>query len=162
MSTVRRATGRWVSTVYTLLYKKGVLNNDIKYPEVQEIIEEAFDTTAVPASKMSGCCGMVELYNWYHSQSKGSEALENAVQEKLRVLDQLIKSYSKGRSGKCIQLVLTTSQLNKYPKYKEEFEKRGFRLVSRFCNTTGTICNVFHLTTGESDRMPKEKEKASA
>lgn len=49
--------------------------------------------------------------------------------------------------GKLIEVVLTDSQIKTTPKWPQILRDNGFNLVSRFYNSTGGWCNVFHMMT---------------
>ena len=61
-----------------------------------------------------------------------------------------------GNRGKLFEVILTDGQITAYPEWIPELKALDFRLVSRFHNSTGGWCNVFHKCTGRcrDDKIP--------
>lgn len=57
-----------------------------------------------------------------------------------------------GRSrGKVVEAVVTDSQFRANPDLAQTLYDSGFRLVTRFYNSTGGICNILHRVSGGRD-----------
>jgi hypothetical protein len=54
----------------------------------------------------------------------------------------------RGNKGKMFEVVLTDPQIERNPQWIAELKALDFRLVTRFNNSTGSRCNVFHKTSG--------------
>jgi hypothetical protein len=127
-----------------------------------------------------GCCGIRHLYGFsppqvtsrHHLTAEvgGTGLSSNPVYGTLAEMVALaIKSQGTptGRKGKLIEVVLNTSQMRVGGKaLVKMLKENNFRLVSRFSNSSGEICNVFHHTTGKcAAPMPKwwadEEEKVA-
>lgn len=73
--------------------------------------------------------------------------LASTLQAEFETNMAAVKSSDRVDSGKNTEVVLTDGQCRQYegvwPKLLKE---HGFRLVTRFRNTSGSVCNIFHRT----------------
>jgi hypothetical protein len=109
-----------------------------------------------------GCCGMRHIYGFDGSpESKtyvrnaigvmarnGSTLLEK-FDSLIHEIDSIVAAANRSRQSKTIEVILTRGQLAAYPGWLPVLKERGFKLVNRFTNTSGSICNVFHRTPSE-------------
>lgn len=90
-------------------------------------------------------------------ETKGESRLE-AFNGFMKKLDSRTAGYqsNRGTRGKLVECVVTDGQIERTPTIPGMLKKAGFRLVSRFDNSSGDMCNVFHKTTGKcgTDEVP--------
>ena len=105
------------------------------------------------------CCGVKHVfgfggrpnqmehnYTWGRSSRKLTQ-LKRYIRENGRI---------RGNRGKLFEVILTDGQVTAYPEWIPELKELDFKLVSRFNNSTGGWCNVFHKCTGNcrDDKVP--------
>lgn len=97
-----------------------------------------------------GCCGVRHMYNFGMSAaSRRNNSPEN--------INRLLSDFGEpgnatGRSrGKCIEAVVTDTQFWNQPELAQTLFDAGFRIVSRFHNSSGGMCNVLHRVSGSRD-----------
>ena len=113
------------------------------------------------------CCGIKHIWG-FHGPPK-LIYFNNVWGRNSRLLTQLKRhirenGHVRGSKGKLFEVVLTDGQITHYPEWIVELKALDFRLVSRFNNSTGGWCNVFHKCTGtcRDDETPewwKDKPK---
>lgn len=88
------------------------------------------------------CCGIRHYYNFWSSRYQTTEQYQ-----------QELRSFpvnSGGRTkGKVIEAVITDTQFRQDPELAQKLKDQGFKLVTRFSNSTGGLCNVLHRVGGE-------------
>lgn len=100
------------------------------------------------------CCGIRHLRNFggpdegcLHELKRFLRTEQSAISQDakhLPVFDFVQFTSSTGKRGKIIEVVLTERQIERLPLTCAYLKGYGFKLVSRFHNSTGNICNVLH------------------
>lgn len=85
-----------------------------------------------------GCCGIRHYSGFWSSQRLIST--ESITTE----LNQFPMRNTRNGRGKCIEAVITDSQFAADPQLAQKLKDNGFRLVTRFYNSTGGMCNILH------------------
>lgn len=88
------------------------------------------------------CCGVV-----HYSGFNGSRSFVTAesIATDLRYYELNEGSRSK---GKLVEVVITDTQFREDPELAQKLKDNGFKIVNRFYNNTGGICNVLHRVGG--------------
>lgn len=97
-----------------------------------------------------GCCGRLHYYNF-----TGQETAESIRRD----LTAYSQSEGGNTRGKSIEAVLTDSQFRYHPHLAQALKDNGFRIVDRFYNSTGGMCNVL-LRTGGRRRLENTRSRA--
>jgi hypothetical protein len=105
------------------------------------------------------CCGIRHIYGF--SGGPKQLAYNYDCGRNSRLLTQLKRHIRenglvRGGKGKMFEVVLTDNQITENPDWIPELKTLDFRLVTRFHNSTGGWCNVFHKTSGvcRDDKVP--------
>jgi len=107
------------------------------------------------------CCGIRHLSGfgaWGTKVNAGYNSLGRRYETKTRL--ELFKGFMKqlegsdfttnrGAEGKLVEVVVTDSQVRSNPDIPSVLKAYGFKFVTRFNNSSGGMCNVFHKTTGK-------------
>lgn len=94
-----------------------------------------------------GCCGVRHIAgfsaSWLHPRPT-----KEMIQDEVKIFPPS----SGGRTrGKVVEAVITDSQFRQQPELAQIMKDEGFRLVTRFHNSTGGMCNVLHRVGGGRD-----------
>lgn len=114
------------------------------------------------------CCGMRHLYGFNEGDDttlrhvkgflkRSNQTVSGAADiEAMRIYEET-QAVNRKR-GKIIEVVLTDDQIQRMPKTCNYLKEYGFKLVHRFDNSTGSICNVLHycFSTLPNDQSPFE------
>lgn len=104
------------------------------------------------------CCGVKHVYGFFGPPDEMEYGADGRRSKKLTHLKRYIRQYGmiRGKRGKLFEVILTDGQITAYPEWIPELKALDFRLVSRFHNSTGEWCNVFHKCTGRcrDDKIP--------
>jgi hypothetical protein len=110
------------------------------------------------------CCGVRHLwgfggptsrvFNGYSSRTGKPRYTTFLTQFKKKLAE--VGPNTENNRGKLVEVILTDGQITSSPRWIKELKDRDFRLVSRFHNSTGGWCNVFHKCTGNcrDDKVP--------
>lgn len=91
------------------------------------------------------CCGIRHLFSFGNTASVRHQ--ERVLGDVDRYVEQHGAFIDDGiKMGKLFEVVLTDYQIRNMPILARGLKQRGFRLVSRFHNSSGTWCNVLHHT----------------
>lgn len=97
-----------------------------------------------------GCCGVLHYVGFYGSRTEIRDG--DAIKRDLSIHGYGAEPTSGGRTlGKCIEAVITDDQFRADPELAQKMKDAGFKLVTRFSNSTGGTCNVLHRVTGGRD-----------
>lgn len=97
-----------------------------------------------------GCCGVRHFVGFGNPWVNGERAFTQAdIQE---YLNRYYSGDNGGRTkGKCVEAVVTDRQFKAHPELSQLLADAGFKLKTRFSNSSGGMCNVLHRTTGGRD-----------
>lgn len=106
-----------------------------------------------------GCCGVKHLHGFDAKPKTLTYVPYTSRRTKmLTLMKRLIREngHVRGARGKMFEVILTDPQIREMPEWIAELKAMDFRLVTRFHNSTGGWCNVFHMTTGRcrDDNVP--------
>ncbi len=111
------------------------------------------------------CCGIRHIKNftrqtrWNPNERKyvpaeeefTAERIENLIASAVYPNPGAMERNGARTRGKIVEAVVTDSQFSKEPTLAQALYDAGFRIVNRFHNNTGQLCNVLHRTTGGRD-----------
>lgn len=116
-----------------------------------------------------GCCGIRHLHSFFggdgnvlrevklYLERTNKHASGAADIDNMAICEAVQRAGSRKR-GKIIEIVLTDEQVYALPKTCQYLKEYGFKLVHRFDNATGSICNVLHycFSTLPNEQSPFE------
>lgn len=96
-----------------------------------------------------GCCGVRHYVGFgQHNMPWGANNAPTEEQVKEGVRGYGDPAGGGRTKGKCIEAVITDTQFRANPDLAQWLKDAGFRIVDRFHNSTGGMCNVLHRTSG--------------
>lgn len=100
----------------------------------------------------NNCCGIYHLAGFYNFNGRGDRGEGDQTVETLtRTLGHINFTEGPRSRGKLVEAVITDGQFRTDPTLASTLKSLGFRIVDRFHNSTGGMCNVLHRTSGRRD-----------
>lgn len=107
------------------------------------------------------CCGVRHFHDLSDTfMNPITEATLTAALRQEQAVPRDLNHNGGRTKGKVVEAVVTDTQLRYNPELAGMLRRLGFKLVTRFHNNTGGMCNILHRVTGGRDIQQAARRNA--